>query len=96
MQITYMGPSADLEVNGQIVGRRGTIDVPDALAAELIERGDFFAGTKPPTVKELRAEAVALGITVPPKAKAATIAALIAAGPSAPEETEIDTTGDDQ
>lgn len=98
MQVTYLGPSADLELPGGVVERGKSIDVSDELGAELVERGDFVAGSKPPSVKELRAEAEALGIEVPPKAKAAQIVALIAAGPPAPDESDPDpedVTGDE-
>jgi hypothetical protein len=46
MKITYTGPSEDLDIGVAYVERGGTVDVPDELAASLIESGDFIAEPK--------------------------------------------------
>jgi hypothetical protein len=47
MKITYTGPSEDLDIGVAYVERGGTVDVPDEIAASLIESGDFIAAKKP-------------------------------------------------
>jgi hypothetical protein len=46
MKITYIGPSEDLDIGVAYVERGGTVDVPDEIAASLIESGDFIAEAK--------------------------------------------------
>ena len=53
-KVTYVGPSADIELDhGVVVERGASVDVPDDVAESLVASGDFTtAKTKPAPTSE--------------------------------------------